>query len=181
MNNKVIDNAIENGIRLSEFPLQDVKDKLTQIIDAMKYMGLDFSQIKEEMALSKISSVLKVKYGYLTDHELTLIIDSGCQGEFKKTYQSVKGYNFFNWINEYTEVRRKMLQDKRDLIDEDKDHKRYDVSNSPVGSAIIWKMNRVQIKDWETIPLKEIAEAVKKNKNMNEFANRYGIELINRK
>ena len=52
MNNKVIDNAIENGIRLSEFPLQDVKDKLTQIIDAMKYMGLDFSQIKEEMALS---------------------------------------------------------------------------------------------------------------------------------
>ena len=57
----------------------------------------------------------------------------------------------------------------------------FDVNKYPVGKAIIWKMNHVQIKDWETMPLKKIAEAIRREENMNEFAISYGIELINRK
>ena len=57
----------------------------------------------------------------------------------------------------------------------------FDVNKYPVGKAIIWKMNNVQIKEWETMPLKKIAEAIRREENMNEFAESYGIELINRK
>jgi len=56
-----------------------------------------------------------------------------------------------------------------------------DLNEYPVGSAIIWKMKRVKLDDWETIPLKKIAEAIRREDNMNEFAESYGIELINRK
>lgn len=180
MNNKEINEAIENGIKLSQYPIKDIEDKLTQIIDTLQYMGLDFSHIIEEVVLSKIAGVLKGKYGYLTDHELTIIINSGCQGEFKKISQIVKGYNLFLWIKEYLEFRTKVLQEKRDSFNEDLDHKIYDVSNSPVGQAIIWKMDRVKLSDWEIIPLKKIAEAIKERQNMNKFADSYGIELITR-
>lgn len=180
MNNREINDAIENGLKLFQFPVKDIADKLIQVIDTLKYMGLDFGQIKEEPVLTKIASVLKVKYGFLTDHELTLIINSGCQGEFKKTYQAVKGYTFFGWIKEYLECRVKCLQEKRDSFDEDLDHKRYDVSNSPVGSAIAWKIKCVKSEDWEIIPLKKIAEAIKGKQDMNEFVESYNIELISR-
>ena len=56
----------------------------------------------------------------------------------------------------------------------------FDVNTYPVGSAIIWKMNRVKLEDWEKMPLKKIAEAIRREENMNEFADSYGIELINR-
>ena len=56
-----------------------------------------------------------------------------------------------------------------------------DLNEYPVGSTIIWKMKRVKLDDWETIPLKKIAEAIRREDNMNEFAESYGIELINRK
>lgn len=180
MNNREINDAIENGIKLSRFPVKDIEDKLIHVINALQYMGLDFGQITEETTITRIASVLKGKYGYLTDHELTLIINSGCQGEFKKTYQTVKGYTFFGWIKEYLECRVKCLQDKRDSFDEDLDHKIYDVSNSPVGKAIIWRMNQVKLEDWEVIPLKKIAEAIRREEDMNKFADSYGIELISR-
>ena len=56
----------------------------------------------------------------------------------------------------------------------------FDINKYPVGSAIVWKMNRVKLDDWEKIPLKKIAEVIRRKDNMNEFADRYGIELINR-
>ena len=56
----------------------------------------------------------------------------------------------------------------------------FDINKYPVGSAIVWKMNRVKLDDWETIPLKKIAEAIRREDNMNEFADSYGIELITR-
>ena len=56
----------------------------------------------------------------------------------------------------------------------------FDVTTYPVGSAIVWKMNRVKLEDWEKMPLKKIAEAIRREENMNEFADSYGIELINR-
>lgn len=55
-----------------------------------------------------------------------------------------------------------------------------DLNEYPVGSAIVWKMNRVKLDDWENIPLKKIAEAIRREVNMNEFADGCGIELINR-
>ncbi len=180
MNNREINDAIENGIRLSQFPIQDIEDKLIQIIGALDYLGIDFNFFQEKTMTTKIASVLKTRYGYLTDHELTIIISSGCQGEFKKSYQIVKGYSLFGWLKEYLEERQRILQEKRDIQDDDLNHKRYDVVNSPVGSAIVWKMNRVKLDDWETIPLKKIAEAIRRKENMDKFAESYGIELINR-
>ena len=55
-----------------------------------------------------------------------------------------------------------------------------DMNEYPVGSAIVWKMNRVKLEDWEIIPLKKIAEAIRREENMNKFAESYGIELITR-
>ena len=56
----------------------------------------------------------------------------------------------------------------------------FDINKYPVGSAIIWKMNRVKLDDWETIPLKKIAETIHRKENMDKFAESYGIELITR-
>ena len=179
MNYKKIDEAIDNGIKLSDYPIKDIENKLMDIIDTLQYMGLDFSQIKEEAVLTKIASVLKMRYGYLTDHELTLILDSGCQGEFKKIYQVVKGYIFFGWIKEYLEERRKMLQDKRNTQSEAPTNK-LDVFKYPVGQAIKWKMDRVKISDWDIIPMKKVAEAIKNKDDMNKLADSYGIGLITR-
>ena len=57
----------------------------------------------------------------------------------------------------------------------------FDINKYPVGSAIVWKMNRVKLDDWEKIPLKKIAEAIRREEDMNEFAESYGFELITRK
>lgn len=56
----------------------------------------------------------------------------------------------------------------------------FDINKYPVGSAIIWKMNRVKLEDWEIIPLKKIAKAIRQEEDMNKFADSYGIELITR-
>ena len=58
---------------------------------------------------------------------------------------------------------------------------KFDINKYPVGSAIVWKMNRIKLDDWERIPLKKIAEAIRREEDMNKFADSYGIELINRK
>ena len=71
--------------------------------------------------------------------------------------------------------------DKRRIFDEKEEIHKFDVEKYPVGKAIIWKMNRVKLEDWETIPLKKIAEAIRREEDMSEFADSYGIELINRK
>ncbi len=57
---------------------------------------------------------------------------------------------------------------------------KFDVNKYPVGKAIVWKMNRVKLEDWETIPLKKIAESINRKENMDKFAESYGIELISR-
>ena len=56
----------------------------------------------------------------------------------------------------------------------------FDVNTYPVGRAIVWKINRIKLEDWEKMPLKKIAEAIRREENMNEFADSYGIELITR-
>ena len=55
-----------------------------------------------------------------------------------------------------------------------------DCNELPVGSAINWKMRYIKTKDWETIPLKAIAIAIKEGIDMNKLASDYRIELINR-
>ena len=180
MNNREITEAIDNGIKLSSLPTKDVEDKFLEVIKTLNYMGLDFSFFQNETILAKTIGAIKGKFGYLTDHELTIIINYGCQGEFKRQAQIVKGFHLFSWVGEYLEKRRQVLTDLRDTFDDDLNHVRYDVSNSPVGSAIVWKMNRVKLEDWEKIELQKIAEAIRREENMNKFAESYGIELINR-
>jgi len=52
-----------------------------------------------------------------------------------------------------------------------------DCNELPCGSAIIWKMKNISLNDWDRIPLKEIAIAIKEGVNMREFANDYNIKL----
>ena len=47
--------------------------------------------------------------------------------------------------------------------------------------AIIWKMRNIKIKDWDMIPLQNIAIAIKEGLNMQKFADDYNISLIKRK
>jgi len=55
-----------------------------------------------------------------------------------------------------------------------------DCNEFPCGSAINWKIKHIKFNDWEKIPLREIAIAIKENVNMPDFATDYGIELIKR-
>ena len=48
---------------------------------------------------------------------------------------------------------------------------------SPYGSAIIWKVKNLKEQDYEKIPLKEIAIAIKEKLNMKKFALDYNVKL----
>lgn len=52
---------------------------------------------------------------------------------------------------------------------------------SPYGSAIIWKVKNLKEEDYEKIPLKEIATAIKEGLNMVDFAKDYNVKLVKRK
>jgi len=52
-----------------------------------------------------------------------------------------------------------------------------DCNELPCGSAIIWKMQNIESNDWEKIPLKEIAIAIKEGLNMADFAEDYNVKL----
>lgn len=152
----------------------------TQLTDNIK-LALEFnSQSADTSDIEKLvkqfAGALKAKFNDMDLKDVKQSIDNGLYGE----------YGSYKWLNArilVTWAKQKwmaVLENKRFVGDEDLDHKRYDVSNSPVGSAIIWKMNRVKLDDWEKIPLKKIAEAIKGKEDMNKFADSYGIELISR-
>lgn len=52
-----------------------------------------------------------------------------------------------------------------------------DCNEYPVGAAIIWKMNHIKIEDWDRIPFKEIAIAIKEGINMQKFVSDYNVKL----
>ena len=180
MKNREILEAAENGIKLRDMITENLDAHFRNILKNLLYLGLDFKFFEDYVKRASLISTIKYKYGYITDQELTYLIEKGCSGNYSKTTLTVRGFHIFVWINEYNKERQQVLQDKRDSFDEDLDHRNYDVSNSPVGQAIIWKTNHVNLDEWETIPLQEIAEAINDKRNMREFADSYEIELINR-
>lgn len=177
MNVREINEAIENGISLSNYSERDIEKKLLEIIEALDYLGLDFSFFQDSKMTAKIAWTLKKRYGFLKDQELVIILHSGCEGEFKRLTQSIKGFNLFSWVKEYQEHRQRALQNRRDLSDEDYNHQRYDVKESPVGQAMIWKMNNLKKEDWDSIPLDEIARVLKNKESMIVLAERYSVVL----
>jgi len=52
-----------------------------------------------------------------------------------------------------------------------------DCNEYPAGSAIIWKMQNVSLDDWDKIPIKEIAIAIKEKLNMKKFSEDYNVKL----
>ena len=178
MNKVEIIESINEGVKIHDLVTKQIEDKLLEIMDALDFMGLDFKFFENDEILTKISSEIKRKFGYLTDRELTIIISMGCQGEFKRTAQIIKGYHLFSWIGEYLEIRQKALADHRDTFDDDEKVDKVDLNKYPLGQAIIWKMDHVKTEDWEKIPMKKVAEIIKNKGNLRTLASDCGIELI---
>ena len=141
-------------------------------------MGLDFKFFENDVILNRTIGAIKNKFNYLTDQELMVIINWGCQGEFKRTSQIIKGYHLFSWINEYLEIRQKALADHRNTFDDDEKVDKVDLNKYPLGKAIHWKMDYGKKDDWEKIPMKKVAEIIKNKGNLRNLASDCGIELI---
>ena len=172
-NNEIID-AVNDGIKVGILAHEQIEEKFLDIISALDFMGLDFSFFRDDQMLAKTVAVIKGKFKYLTDRELTVIINMGCQGEFKKQGLNIKGYHLFSWIHEYLDKRRQVLADwKRNNEEDVKCHARHNVSKSPLGAAIAWKIGAVPAKQWDDIPLQEIADTIQRKGNLHELRNKY--------
>jgi len=163
-------------MRIAEIEKEELKYQLTDNVrDALKYNSQDITSEKISEIMVLFTDALKSRYKETNIEDVKKAILNGTYGDYGK----------FNWINSkilIDWVRQKwmsVLEKSRRVGDIEETHK-FDVENYPVGKAIIWKMNCISLDDWEKMPLKKIAEAIKREENMNEFAESYGIELINR-
>ena len=163
-------------MKIAEIEKEELKYQLTDNVrDALKYNSQDIGTEKISEIMELFIDALKSRYKELDIDEVKKAILNGTYGDYGK----------YNWVNTKVLidwVRQKWMSilDKSRRVDEiEKTHK-FDVEKCPVGKAIIWKMNNISIDDWEKIPLKKIAEALKNRENMNKFADSYGIELISR-
>jgi len=163
-------------MKINEMNKVSLIAELTENVrDALKYNSQDISSDKIEEIMIQFVDALKAKYKQVEIENVKKAILNGTYGDYGK----------YNWINTKVLidwVRQKWMNvlDKRRLVGEQEDVHKFDVSKYPVGQAIIWKMNRIKLSDWEIIPLKKIAGTIKNKENMNKFAESYNIELISR-
>lgn len=163
-------------MKIAEIEKEELKYQLTDNVrDALKYNSQDISSEKISEIMELFTDALKSRYKEVDINDVKKAILNGTYGDYGK----------YNWINAkvLTDwVRQKWMSvlEKGGIVDEREEIHKFDVEKYPVGKAIIWKMNNVKLEDWETIPLKKIAEAIRRKKNMDKFAESYGIELISR-
>ena len=82
--------------------------------------------------------------------------------------------------HKFLEDLARQISKEKNVINEVSEGTIVDCNEHPCGSAINWKMQYVSLDDWEKIPLKEIAIAIKEGLNMVNFASDFGVKLIKR-
>ena len=163
-------------MKIAEIEKEELKYQLTDNVrDALKYNSQDIGTDKISEIMIQFIDALKTRYREADIEDVKKAILNGTYGDYGK----------YNWVNTKVLidwVRQKWINilDKKRRVGEIEDVNKYDVTNSPVGSAISWKISCISSDDWEKIPLKKIAEAIKNRENMSKFADSYGIELISR-
>ena len=163
-------------MKIAEIEKEELKYQLTDNVrDALKYNSQDIGTDKISEIMGLFIDALKTRYKEVDINDVKKAILNGTYGDYGK----------YNWINTKVLidwVRQKWMSilDKSRRVDEIEEIHKFDVEKYPVGKAIIWKMNHISLDDWEMIPIKKIAEAIKNRENMSKFAESYGIELISR-
>jgi len=90
---------------------------------------------------------------------------------------TIKSDEYYQFLNDLAEQISKEKKEKKPI----NIGVVLDCNEYPAGSAIIWKMQHVSLDDWEKIPLKDVAIAIKEGLNMADFANDYNIKLTKKK
>jgi len=163
-------------MKIAEIEKEELKYQLTDNVrDALKYNSQDIGTEKISEIMELFIDALKTRYKEVDIDDVKKAILNGTYGDYGK----------YNWINakvliEWVRQKWMSVLDKSRRVDEKEETHKFDVEKYPVGKAINWKANCVKLEDWEVIPLKKIAEAIKNREEMSTLAESYGIELINR-
>lgn len=160
-----------------------MKIKESQVIDLKKILihcakkayevnGEEINELKLTNLMDNLIEGLQRKFGLMEIEDVKIALTNGIYGEYG-AWNKVTVKNMLNWVRiNWTEIKQKK-QFEMDNI-----HKEIaDLRETPFGAAIIWRMNNIKIKDWDVIPLNEIAMAIKERQNMQEFINSYGIKI----
>lgn len=173
MNKKDIYSAAHEGISLGKLTSNDIAVKLGEIFAACELYGIDFSFYTKNI-LEATAQKLQRSYRFLTDRDLTIIVTSGCEGEFvRKPIQTMKGYVFFEWIREYVLQRNKIMAEHTDI--KESEMSGVSLHKTPYGSAIIWKIENLDAERWEKVPMEELAAIWRRGITKEEIFEKFNI------
>lgn len=123
---------------------------------------------------------LRIKFGLMEIDAVKQAILNGIYGDYDDKYNKfskITAKALLTWVR----LKFNVINEKK-MFDTDNRQRNTELTKEiPYGAAIVFKMKHVKIKNWEVIPLKAIAGAVKEKLNMEKFFAGYGIELISRK
>ena len=166
----------------------DLKNKLNNIIfDAMKYTSqidpllnnIEIDEAKKKMQpfFDIITNAIDKYYRLMTVEDIQKALERGAAGIYGE-YIKINANVILSWIAQrWTEIKHTYLTstDYSENIS-------IDLNKTPMGSAILFKMDYIDTKDWDSIDTKELAKEIKKGiTEAMQYVRKLGIEIKNQK
>ncbi|MBA7627106.1 hypothetical protein ES703_34568 [subsurface metagenome] len=164
-------------MKIKEIETIELLKALTpEVKKAYNVNGEEMNDIKFANLTDNLIEGLRRKFGLMEVDDVKIAMTNGIYGEYKQ-WDKVNVKNMLNWIR----IKWDEIKQKKQWENDDFHREIADLRETPYGQAIIWKMRNIKIKDWDMIPLQNIAIAIKEGLNMQKFADDYNISLIKRK
>lgn len=164
-------------MKIREIEIIDLKKILTfSVKKAFEVNGEEIDELKFVNLIDNLVEGLGGKFGLMEVDDVKIAMTNGIYGEYKQ-WDKVSVKNMLNWVRiKWDEIKQKKQWETDDFYKEG-----IDLKETPFGQAIIWKMQSISLDDWEKIPSKDIAIAIKEGLNMVKFAKDFRIKLVKRK
>ena len=160
-------------MKIKEIKVIDLKKILIfSVKKAFEVNGDEMNELKFVNLIDNLIEGLQRKFGLMEIEDIKIAITNGIYGEYGQ-WNRVSVKNMLNWVR----IKWDEIKQKKQFEDDNAYKEIVNLRETPFGQAIIWKMKFISLDDWDRIPLKEIAIAIKEGVNMNKFALDYGIEL----
>lgn len=163
-------------MKIKEIETIELLKTLTpDIKKAYNVNGEEINDIRFANLMDNLIEGLRRKFGLMEVNDVKIAMNNGIYGECGK-WDKVTVKNILNW----TRIKWDEIKQKKQWETDDAYKEVADLRETPFGQAIIWKMQNISLDDWDKIPIKEIAIAIKEGLNMVNFARDYNIELTKR-
>jgi len=137
-----------------EIPFEYMKDLVKELLaSAALDMGTDF----DDRTKDRVIEIIIYHFGYLPLCLIASAFKKGALGQYGAGRLVPRTIN--GWLNEMREEHQRMTRAK--IEDTDKQYKFEHLDRIPLGKAIIKKIDwRLNSREWDQIPLKELAERI---------------------